>query len=172
MLILTASEAAKIFGVTTDTLRRWGDDPNHPLKTYRPGVHRLYTIKSIVDILVDNHAEIPLIIYQKYLDDFINSDDFMRAVIDATIASWSRSTTMIEIFPDGHYRLLDANSIGNRYESPGVILRIPVISSSDVDSADDEMTYLLMEAFWSEEEEIVKNIRRSLAEKFLFGGQS
>ena len=83
------------------------------------------------------------------LEKFLASDDFKQGVISSTRASWGGSGYSVELFEDGHWRLLWNNEIGNLYDSPGTILSLPTLADDDVSQADDFMDedYLLGEAF-------------------------
>ena len=71
------------------------------------------------------------------LRKFLKSDDFKSGVISSTKAGWGGSCYKVELFPDGTWRVLWANEIGNLYETPGVILVLPQL---DFDPSEkDEM---------------------------------
>jgi hypothetical protein len=57
----------------------------------------------------------------------------------------------------GTWRVLWNNSIGNMYESTGVILDLPKI-------ADDSDSEMLDEAFWAEEDELKAELREKLTD--------
>lgn len=58
------------------------------------------------------------------------------AIISSTKAAWGGSGYSVELFPDGEYRILWNQNIGNLYDSPGVIVGIPPLS--DEESEGDE----------------------------------
>lgn len=68
--------------------------------------------------------------YEKFVGEGIE-----EAIKSATLASQGYS---VELFPNGSYRLLWDNQIGNLYESPGVIIGIPVCGDSEFSDDDDE----------------------------------
>lgn len=61
------------------------------------------------------------------------SESFESAVDSSTQASWGGGSYSVELFGDGSYRVLDTNSIGNRYDSPGIILQIPSLNEEEWD---------------------------------------
>lgn len=72
------------------------------------------------------------------LEKFAQSDEFVDAVVSSTKAGWGGSGYSVEVFPDGHHRVLDNNQIGNLYRSPGMIVSIPQLSQEECAEADDE----------------------------------
>lgn len=62
--------------------------------------------------------------------NFIKSEEFKAGVFSATKAGWSGSGYSVEIFPEGTWRVLWDNNIGNLYESRGVILPLPQLPES------------------------------------------
>lgn len=64
-------------------------------------------------------------------ENFIASEDFAEAVIKSTKAGFGGSGYSVELFEDGTNRVLWNNQIGNRYDSPGVIIPIPQLNDSD-----------------------------------------
>lgn len=66
--------------------------------------------------------------------DAFMSEAFEGAVDKSTKASWDGSGYSVELFPDGTYRVLWDNQIGDRYSSRGLILSIPALSSDDWNS--------------------------------------
>jgi len=73
---------------------------------------------------------------QKAFDRFME-EDFENAVDMATKAYWSGSGYSVELFPDGHYRVLWNSNIGNRYDTPGVILGIRPLGDDEWDNDKD-----------------------------------
>lgn len=69
---------------------------------------------------------------------FVNSPDFADAIVKSTQAGFGGSGYSVELFPDGHYRVLWDNQIGNRYETPGVIVKVPQVSQSDMEDCELE----------------------------------
>lgn len=59
--------------------------------------------------------------------------DFESACDSSTQASWGGSHYSVELFEDGHYRVLWANQIGNLYDSPGLILSVPALTDEEWD---------------------------------------
>lgn len=70
--------------------------------------------------------------FKSAFDKFM-TEDFKSAVKSSTIASWAGSGYSVELFPDGRYRLLWNNDIGNLYQPPGIILPIPVLNDDEWD---------------------------------------
>lgn len=64
---------------------------------------------------------------EKTLEQYLKSEDFKQGVIDSTKASWGGSCYKVEISPDGTWRNLWSNQIGNKYESDGVIIALPAL---------------------------------------------
>lgn len=62
-----------------------------------------------------------------------NSQETEAAIISSTKASWGGSGYSVELFPDGHYRVLWDGQIGNLYESPGLIVEIPPLGEEEYD---------------------------------------
>jgi hypothetical protein len=109
--------------------------------------------------------EIPFVVT---LEKFLTSPDFRQGVIDSTCASWGGSGWSVELFPDGTWRTLWNNSIGNRYESGGIILRLPTLEDSDmqeyIDAGAGDEEDFLKEAFECEVQELAQSMREALAE--------
>lgn len=61
------------------------------------------------------------------------STDFESACDSSTQASWGGSGYSVELFEDETYRVLWDNEIGNLYDSSGLILSIPPLSSDEWD---------------------------------------
>jgi hypothetical protein len=107
--------------------------------------------------------------YSAILENYLASPDFRDGVISSTQAGFGGSGYSVELFPDGSFRNLWDNQIGNRYESEGVILRLPALDADDMqeyidDGAGDEEDFL-KEQFECEREEIVQSLRETLKEK-------
>jgi|GEM_PF-2927251 len=60
-----------------------------------------------------------------------------EAIASSTRASWGGSGYSVELFPEGHYRILWDNQIGNKYDPLGTIIGIPPCSDDEWD--DDEL---------------------------------
>jgi hypothetical protein len=58
------------------------------------------------------------------------------AIDKSTQASFGGSGYSVELFTDGTYRLLWNNNIGNLYDSPGIIVPVPVLSDDDISNDD------------------------------------
>jgi len=67
-------------------------------------------------------------ILMKVLENYLKSDDFKAGVIASTRASWNGSGYSVELLYDGTWANIWNNSIGNLYDSPGVLLRIPTFT--------------------------------------------
>lgn len=87
------------------------------------------------------------------LQKFVQSPEFVDAVVSSTQAGFGGGGYSVEIFPDDTHRVLWNGQIGNRYESPGEIIRIPQLSESEVAEADEENGLSLRDvaAFYQDE---------------------
>ncbi len=65
------------------------------------------------------------------LEAFLKSDDFAEGITKSTKASWGGSGYSVELFEDETWRVLWNNEIGNLYETPGLIMKLPVWDDSD-----------------------------------------
>jgi hypothetical protein len=79
------------------------------------------------------------------------AEGFKKAVDSSTKASWGGSGYSVELFDDGHYRVLWDNEIGNLYDSPGLIMSIPYLVDDEW-SEDPSMRF-----YDNAEEEIREN---------------
>jgi hypothetical protein len=61
------------------------------------------------------------------------AQSFESAVDSSTCASWGGGSYSVELLADGSYRVLDTDSIGNQYDSPGLILQIPFLNNEEWD---------------------------------------
>jgi hypothetical protein len=77
---------------------------------------------------------------QQAFDNFMSSD-FKSAVDSSTEASWGGGAYAVELFEDGTYRTMPKSSIGNRYDSPGVILAVPQFDEEEWDDDPDVRSY-------------------------------
>jgi hypothetical protein len=62
--------------------------------------------------------------FQAAFDGFM-ATEIEEAIMKSTQASFSGSGYSVELFLDGTYRLLWNGQIGNRYDSPGIIVPVP-----------------------------------------------
>lgn len=69
--------------------------------------------------------------YSKALESFLTSDEFAEVVIFSTHAGFGGGSYSVELWDNGTYRVLPSGSIGNRYDSQGIIMRVPQISDED-----------------------------------------
>jgi hypothetical protein len=60
--------------------------------------------------------------------------DFKGAVDASTKASYNGSWYVLELFQDGYYRILWEKDVGNLYESPGMIIRVPSLVVEEEDN--------------------------------------
>ena len=74
-----------------------------------------------------------LIGIQKAFKEFMSGSDAELFCDRATQADWSGDRYYVELFPDGHYRGLWGNQVGNLYESSGLLLRVPYLDDSEWD---------------------------------------
>lgn len=98
--------------------------------------------------------------YAAILDAFLASDDFPEAVASSTRASWGGGSYDVELFPDGHWRVLWSGQIGNRYQSPGMIFNVPTAPEWG-DLSDDAV---LAEAIAVNRDELAEEMRTALAD--------
>jgi hypothetical protein len=68
----------------------------------------------------------------KTAKNFIKSVDFVNGIISSTKAGFGGSGYSVELFADGHWRVMWDNQIGNLYNSPGMIVRLPQCSDEDI----------------------------------------
>lgn len=101
------------------------------------------------------------------LEAFLASEDFYDGMVAATRASWSGSGYVVELFEDGRWSVLWDNSIGNKYNSPGVILGMPTLDDSDLQEYLDKNGVEGEDGYWelvySNDEDDLKN---ELRERF------
>jgi len=69
---------------------------------------------------------------QQAFEDFM-AESFQSAVDSSTQASWGGSGYSVELFHGGSYRVLWNGEIGNRYDSPGIILSVPTLGDEEWD---------------------------------------
>lgn len=119
------------------------------------------------------------------LNAFLESPDFEDGCTSATKASWGGSGYSVELFTDGTWRVLWDHQIGNKYETPGVILSLPTINddeyqqlvngSVDDDEDDEDSGYgngaMSEEEFFSlgfqnEFDDLAKELRDQLSDDF------
>lgn len=100
------------------------------------------------------------------LEKFLASENFKTGVISSTKASWGGSGYSVELLPDETYQVLWNNQIGNLYETPGVILGLPVLDTDDmaeyVDGGAGSEEDFLSEAFYAVEDELKAEMREKL----------
>lgn len=77
---------------------------------------------------------------KRAFETFKNGSDYYTAFDSSTKASWGGSGYSVELFPDGHYRVQWDNQFGNLYNSPGLILGIPVLGDDEWDE-DPELRF-------------------------------
>lgn len=103
------------------------------------------------------------------LEEFLSSNDFFDGCKAASRASWkSGSGYSVELFPDGTWRVLWGDNIGNKYETPGVILGLPSLGTDgdyqasviDGDMTEDDF---FLAVFQNDEEDLKKEMRDKLA---------
>lgn len=108
--------------------------------------------------------------FNQTLEQYINSSDFKSGVISATKAGWGGSGYSVELFEDGTWRNLWNGQIGNRYETPGILLNLPQISENETSDLNEEVVgnddndTLLGEAFDNEAYELAQDLRLRLSD--------
>lgn len=55
------------------------------------------------------------------------------AIYSSTIASFGGGSYSVELFEGGDYRVLPSDSIGNLYESEGLIIELPTLTDDEWD---------------------------------------
>lgn len=92
--------------------------------------------------------------FQESFNAFMQSS-FEEAVVSSTKASWAGDGYSVELFETGEFRVLWNKQIGNLYESPGIILPVPVLGDEDwdedpsirfFDNAEEEMRNIFQQA--------------------------
>ena len=78
--------------------------------------------------------------FQAAFDSFMEND-FEDAVDSSTSAGYGGSGYSVELFRDGTYEVLWDGSIGNLYDSEGIILKVPQLSEDDQDSEDPDNNF-------------------------------
>lgn len=73
--------------------------------------------------------------YQEAFDSFMQ--EFDSACDKVTEASYSMSGYSVELCSDGSYRVIWNNNLGNRYDSPGILLGIPPLTEDETDDDPD-----------------------------------
>lgn len=74
----------------------------------------------------------------KALNSLLNNREALtEAILSATRAGWAGSGYSLELHPDGSYRVLWDEKIGNLYITPGVILSIPALTEDEWDGSDE-----------------------------------
>ncbi len=102
-------------------------------------------------------------VFRSALDDFLASENFKPSIISATKRYMTfGSTDEIELLPDGTYRVLQSSEIGNLYETPGVILLLPIIANESLEDLEDDEAF--SRAFDNEEEELKEELRQTFSE--------
>lgn len=105
------------------------------------------------------------------LETFLASDEFAEAIIKSTKAGFGGSGYSVELFPDGTSRVLWDNQIGNKYESPGVILSIPQLNDEDyqelVQVAGSDDTAILAKEFFASDllDQFADELREALLQR-------
>jgi hypothetical protein len=67
---------------------------------------------------------------------FMASDDWKAGIANATRASWGGGGCSVELFRSGSWRLLWDSTIGNLYQSDGIIVALPIANDEDADMND------------------------------------
>lgn len=109
--------------------------------------------------------------FETTLESFLQSSDFEQGVISSTKASWGGSDYRVELMPDSTWSVLWKNQIGNKYETPGIILVLPTVDDSEVqkyqEATGDSLDNVLHEQFIVEEEELKDELRNALQDKLV-----
>lgn len=106
--------------------------------------------------------------FNQVLGQYVQSSDFVDGIVSATKASWSGSGYSVELFEDGTWRNLWNNQIGNKYETPGIILSLPTLPEEDTAEVDEEEVVkhdqALRDLVEFRRDELVQELRNTLAE--------
>jgi hypothetical protein len=60
-----------------------------------------------------------------------------EAIKESTRLSWGGGYAVVELFDDGTYRCMPTDTVGNKYESPGVIIPIPILTEEEWEEGED-----------------------------------
>ena len=96
--------------------------------------------------------------YAQVLEEYLNSPAFKEGVIASTKAGYLGDSYSVELFSDGTWRNLHTQTIGNRYESEGVLLVLPSVP----DVSEDE----LEDAFDLERDELEQDMKDRLQDRW------
>ena len=70
--------------------------------------------------------------FKEAFDSFM-AKGFEDACVSSTKAGWGGGSYSVELFDDGTYRVQDTGSIGNLYQSLGMVLTIPQLGDDEWD---------------------------------------
>lgn len=89
------------------------------------------------------------------LNAFLDSDDFAWAVEESSVSSMPDNDMTVELFDDATYRVVRTGKIGNRYQSAGMLLRIPAVFDVELEfgTGMDAIKRALKEELWEKTEE-------------------
>lgn len=88
--------------------------------------------------LTDSEIEAIEESFRAFMKDTVN----LNYAIDAsTRASWAGGKFLLEIFPSGLRRWIWSSSLGNLYQSPGIIFAIPWLDDDEWDDDPDIRYY-------------------------------
>lgn len=111
--------------------------------------------------------EQPPVPFETTLENFLKSDDFEKGVISSTKAGWGGGSYKVELMPDGTWEVLWSNQIGNKYESPGIIMTLPCVSTESmseyVENGGGTEDQFLSEAFDCEEHDLKESMQDDLS---------
>ena len=102
---------------------------------------------------------------EEALKKFLESPGFPEAIVSSTQASWGGSGYSVELFVDGSYRVLWDGTIGNLYESPGVILRILPLADEEQEDVNENDGVGLLEVARFYADEIAADLKANLEER-------
>ena len=106
------------------------------------------------------------ILWANLLEEFLKSPDFKEGVIASTKVGWGGSHCLLELFPDRTWKRLWSESVGNLYNSPGVMLRLPEFS--EMQAGEDERSWdeFFNDAFANEEVSLAEEMRKQLGDEY------
>ena len=78
------------------------------------------------------------VMYERALELFTNHVDFRNAIVHST----EHNPQVVELRPRAQigkqWRVLPASSVGNRYESDGIMLDVPGLTNSELEEVDED----------------------------------
>jgi hypothetical protein len=102
------------------------------------------------------------------LEKFLASEDYLQGCVSATRAAYGGGGYSVELFRNGEWRVMDNSQIGNRYDSPGLIIGLPTFESAaygtETHEEEENAIREAAECFADDEKEIMREAIRALFE--------